>query len=338
MRRLVAACAAAALMLAGCASQDPPPPEVVVSGDAGEAPTVTYRTPLRVSEPVHEVVWEGTGPALEDGRPVLLDFWLEDASDASLVKESYTSSPTARLLTEVPDEVPPEAEAELEAAAARTRREAARSGASRFMFWSAFIPVAVWMGIRNAPVSAAVILSVVACSVFSYWLSRKPRVSKQNGFALLALTSMAIALMSAPFGPFILVPGQAGTNTMYFAMSADKRGRMLVIGLGVLAILIPFVLEMTGVLPPAYTFSGGLMQVMPRATELPALQTTICLLVTSVAMVIVPGLMVGRMRDALTAAERRVFLQAWHLRQLVPSAARSALVPAPSSHRFARPT
>ncbi len=100
MRRLVAACAAAALMLAGCASQDPPPPEVVVSGDAGEAPTVTYRTPLRVSEPVHEVVWEGTGPALEDGRPVLLDFWLEDASDASLVKESYTSSPTARLLTE----------------------------------------------------------------------------------------------------------------------------------------------------------------------------------------------------------------------------------------------
>lgn len=100
MRRLVAACAAAALLLAGCASQEPAPPEVVVSGDAGQPPTVTYRTPLRVSETLHEVVWEGTGPALEDGRPVLLDFWLEDASDASLVKESYSSSPTPRLLTE----------------------------------------------------------------------------------------------------------------------------------------------------------------------------------------------------------------------------------------------
>ncbi|HEY0237083.1 MAG TPA: FKBP-type peptidyl-prolyl cis-trans isomerase [Friedmanniella sp.] len=102
MRRLVAACAAAALLLgiAGCSTPDPAPPEVVVTGEAGTAPTVTYRTPLTVAETLHETIWDGTGPELVDGRPVLLDFWLEDASDASLVKESYSSSPTPRLLTE----------------------------------------------------------------------------------------------------------------------------------------------------------------------------------------------------------------------------------------------
>jgi peptidylprolyl isomerase len=101
VRRLVAACAAAALaLLVGCSPQDPELPEVVVSGEPGVAPTVTYRTPLRLSEPVSEVVWDGTGPDLVEGRPVLLDFWLENASDASLVKESYTSSPTPRTLTE----------------------------------------------------------------------------------------------------------------------------------------------------------------------------------------------------------------------------------------------
>ena len=101
MRRLVAACPAAAmLLLAACTSQEPEPPEVVVTGEAGTAPTVTYRTPLSIPEATHEVVWPGTGPDLVEGRPVLLDFWLEDASDASLVKESYTSSPTPRLLTE----------------------------------------------------------------------------------------------------------------------------------------------------------------------------------------------------------------------------------------------
>lgn len=99
MRRLVVACAAAALLLVGCSSPEPEPPEVVVSGEAGHAPTVTYRTPLQVAESLHEVVWEGTGPSLVDNRPVLLDFWLEDASDASLVKESFTSSPTPRMLT-----------------------------------------------------------------------------------------------------------------------------------------------------------------------------------------------------------------------------------------------
>ncbi|HEY0188953.1 MAG TPA: FKBP-type peptidyl-prolyl cis-trans isomerase [Cellulomonas sp.] len=101
MRRRVAACAAAVLLLiAGCATSDPEPPEVVVTGDAGSAPTVTYQTPLTVTETVHETIWEGTGPDLVDGRPVLLDFWLEDATDATLVKESYSSSPTPRLLTE----------------------------------------------------------------------------------------------------------------------------------------------------------------------------------------------------------------------------------------------
>lgn len=100
MRRLVAACAAAAVLLVGCSPQEPEPPQVVVTGEAGQPPTVTYPTPLRVGDPVHEVVWEGTGPDLVDGRPVLLDFWLEDASDASLVKESFTSSPTPRMLTE----------------------------------------------------------------------------------------------------------------------------------------------------------------------------------------------------------------------------------------------
>jgi serine/threonine-protein kinase len=51
----------------------------------------------------------------------------------------------------------------------------------------------------------------------------------------------------------------------------------------------------------------------------------LCLLLTSIAMVVIPGLLMGRMRDALTAAERRLFLQAWQLRQLVPSGAQEAL-------------
>ncbi|MFI2752315.1 FKBP-type peptidyl-prolyl cis-trans isomerase [Cellulomonas sp. P22] len=100
MRRVVVACLAATmLLLTGCVSTQPDPPDVVVSGDTGQAPTVTYRTPLSVSETVDEEIWPGTGDELVEGQPVLIDFWLEDATDATLVKESYTSSPTPRLLT-----------------------------------------------------------------------------------------------------------------------------------------------------------------------------------------------------------------------------------------------
>jgi len=100
VRRQVVACLAAAmLLLTGCVSSPDEPPEVVVSGDPGEKPTVTYRTPLAVSETLTQEVWPGTGPELVEGSPVLVDFWLENATDASVVTESYSTNPTPRVLT-----------------------------------------------------------------------------------------------------------------------------------------------------------------------------------------------------------------------------------------------
>ncbi len=48
-----------------------------------------------------------------------------------------------------------------------------------------------------------------------------------------------------------------------------------------------------------------------------------CLLAVSIALVITPTLLAGRMRDALAKAEERVLLQAHYLAQLVPEAARA---------------
>ncbi|UUI70187.1 FKBP-type peptidyl-prolyl cis-trans isomerase [Cellulomonas xiejunii] len=88
-----------AMLLAACTSVTAVEPEVTVTGDAGQAPTVTYVTPLTVEETFRKEIWPGTGTELVDGAPVLIDFWLENARDASLVKESYSTSPTPRMLT-----------------------------------------------------------------------------------------------------------------------------------------------------------------------------------------------------------------------------------------------
>ncbi|KRD45388.1 peptidylprolyl isomerase [Cellulomonas sp. Root930] len=99
-RALVAGLAIALVTLAGCTTPETEPAAVTVSGEPGEAPTITYVTPLQVDETRTEQIWPGTGAELVEGAPVLIDFWLEDATDASLVKESYSSNPTAMLLTE----------------------------------------------------------------------------------------------------------------------------------------------------------------------------------------------------------------------------------------------
>jgi serine/threonine-protein kinase len=231
----------------------------------------------------------------------------------------------AELLVAVPSEVPPEAQAGLDATAEGARRSAARLIATRFVLWIAFLPLALWMGVHSAPITIGTVALIVLCGGISWLLSRGRSFGLRRGLALLVLSSVTVAMMSALFGPFILVPGLAATNTMFFAMSADRRARHPILAAGVLVVLAPYLLELAAVIPPAYAFHDGLLQVLPRAMELPPLQTMLCLAVISVAMVIIPGVAVGRLRDRLSAAEQRLHLQAWNLRQLVPSAARHAL-------------
>jgi serine/threonine protein kinase len=232
----------------------------------------------------------------------------------------------AKLLMDVPDEVPREAQAGLDAAAAAARRDAAKMIATRFVGWSAFLPLALWMGVRSYPITIGAVAAVIVCGVISLVISRSAAAGVRQGAALLVISSATIALMSALFGPFIVIPGLAATNTMFFAMNADRPARRVVLVVGVLVVLVPFGLELLGALPRAYAFSEGLLQVLPRATEFPALQTMLCLALVSIAMIIIPCLAVGRLRDRLSVAERRLYLQAWNLSQLVPSAARQPLV------------
>ena len=231
----------------------------------------------------------------------------------------------AKLLVDVPDEVPREAQTGLDAAATAARRDAAKTIATRFSAWTAFLPLALWMGVRSYPITIGAVVAVIACGVISLLISRSAAAGLRQGLALLLLSSATIAMMSALFGPFILVPALAATNTMFFAMNVEKSVRRVVLAVGVLAVIAPFGLELLGVLPSAYAFRGGVMEVLPRAMEFPPLQTMLCLVLVSVAMIIIPGLAVGRMRDRLSVAERRLYLQAWNLSQLVPSAARQPL-------------
>ena len=95
---LAAAVLAVALLLAGCAAK-PPTPEVTVSGPAGSEPVIGYATPLAISQFSSEVIWPGEGPRLTDDGPVLLNYRLEKAANASVVEETYTTVPKPFTMT-----------------------------------------------------------------------------------------------------------------------------------------------------------------------------------------------------------------------------------------------
>jgi serine/threonine-protein kinase len=120
-------------------------------------------------------------------------------------------------------------------------------------------------------------------------------------------------------GPFVVVPQIAAVLTLGIALQYHTpRERAVVIAMGTLATAAPFGLELLGLVPPAYVFADGNVTLLARAVRLSPHTTLPLLFYASVSSTALPAILLGRVRDALSAAERRLFLQAWHLRQLVP--------------------
>lgn len=105
MRRAVAAfCAAvvagaAALVACSPAQILAVDPDIMVTGEPGGTPTLTYLTPLSVESTYRRVIWPGTGPELADEGTVLLRYWIENGTTARVVSENYSSTPVPQVLT-----------------------------------------------------------------------------------------------------------------------------------------------------------------------------------------------------------------------------------------------
>ena len=228
----------------------------------------------------------------------------------------------AKLLVEVPDRVPEEAERELAREQAAARETTAKLGSLRYLTWVPFIPIGFWMGQRDLWSSTALIVAIALSFALSAWMGRTGRTGTDWGLALLVVSSTAIALMSGIFGPFVMVPSLAATNAMVFTLHAERGTRRSIVMIALLTLLVPFALDLTGAVPAAYGFGAHGLVIRPRMVELPTGPTLFALTAASLALVVTPIVLVGRIRDRLAEAERRLFLQAWHLKQLVPEEAR----------------
>jgi serine/threonine protein kinase len=236
-----------------------------------------------------------------------------------------------RLMTQVPRALPPEAQREIDAQARAWQRIGSRSAFFAYLSFSLYAPLGYLMGIRNWPMAIVPEVLWMATAAFSYHAYRRPDPKGQTRYSLLVLSNLAIASSAWAFGPFMLVPALAAVNALSFIVAADRSRRGPAIFLGCVAILLPLVLEWTGVNLPSYAFEHGRFIVLPRALEFPEKPTLVFLLVTNVALLVTAALFVGRFKDALTATESRLYLQTWHLRQLVPGEAQASIVPPPGS-------
>ncbi|MGO9838099.1 MAG: serine/threonine-protein kinase [Polyangiaceae bacterium] len=234
-----------------------------------------------------------------------------------------------RVLLEAPGDLPPEAEAELQALESTNRPRAARDSMLAYSFLALTAPVLLTMRIQRPLLFVALVAAGVVTSAYMGWMWRTGKAGPRYMGWALPLSFLLVGLTSSIFGPFVMVPGTTAVTVASFLVNlranfAVRRAAPL---LGLAAVFIPAALEFTGIVPRSYVFEPGSIRIVSNLVEFRPLPAMLLLALGSALTVVATVFAVGRAVDALVLSERRNFAQAWRLRQMLPKGtdARSAL-------------
>lgn len=222
------------------------------------------------------------------------------------------------LLTTPPSDVPPDAFHALEASSAAMQRLVAGMGVFSYLAWLIVAPVGFLMGVDSPPLFAIFVAAQGLALATSVWAAR----AKAGGGVPMAAATIAplvATLATCPiFGPLVLLPATMAATMAAILLHPRLRARAAVVAASFLVVAGPLALEAFGVVSASYRFEDGVMSILPRMVRFPTAPTLLTLAFASLGTILTLSVAVSRIRDELTKAERRLQLQAWQLRQLVP--------------------
>jgi serine/threonine-protein kinase len=229
-----------------------------------------------------------------------------------------------RLLAEPPRQVPTGVLEDVAIIEQEQLKEGARLGAPLALTWLLFVPFAFFMQVRDwRPIAlmAVLMVLVVAISVVNF---NARRVSLRN--QILVFVLLAVVCWSAGFvaGPFVMVPTLIATFVAALQSHPSATMRQAITLGGCCLFLLMVGLEWAGVLPTSYVFVDGKLHVLPVALGLPETPTRLLMTFSSLGSILAVALFISKIRQSLAAAQQRVLLLGWHLRQMLPAAAADA--------------
>ena len=224
----------------------------------------------------------------------------------------------ARLLLEPPRDVPGDVRAEI-----AQERDAASRAVLRKGGFSYVINLVLLAGLKATGVTATwpfVVIAVLLLLMIggcTYGARRAEPLRKNEAITLVIVHVVLVATVGVISGSLLLTPLFALGSIHPMISFPGARMPRLVLGSHVLAILVPFGLELGGVLPRSFEIAGNQLVLHPRALEVPGIVLAGLIVVTAVMLVAVNATISSSQRAAQEAAEERVHLTSWHLRQLV---------------------
>jgi hypothetical protein len=190
-----------------------------------------------------------------------------------------------------------------------------------------FTPGLLWMGVRDFRLLWLWMGLLATTSALGFLSPRLPGGHAWKHFVGFGLVCCTILVSGPTAGPFVLAPVLACTGTIGFLLPVPPSFRLPTFLMGTLTLILPFVAEALGWVPRTTTFVDDAIVIRSWTFHLPMVPTIVLFLATLVGSLLLTGTYVLRLRDQLSAAQRHLHLQSWHLRQLLPSEARGALQP-----------
>jgi serine/threonine-protein kinase len=238
-----------------------------------------------------------------------------------------------RIMTDAPTAVAPEAEAEVRAGEEQALRTAAHRGSYAYLALAGNIAlmgllgVKSWIGLGTA---SGFFLAAAAVTRVAVMTRLRVTPGRLVGIVIL-LSSCGIAASTMLFGPLVYAPSLCAANVVAFGAGVSRRYRFLALVCGMLAIVVPMLLEWSGAIEPGWVLQNGVITIVPRAVLFPESPLVQALLgLACLGTVLFPTLLVGAERDARTKAERELLVRSQTLAEFVPAEAGEALSVRPS--------
>ena len=240
---------------------------------------------------------------------------------AALALDPALEGPAAlvgRLMLEPPKQTPPEVEQLIVADDQRSMRVVITAGLWVVIAALIFLPLLWWISSGDKTLFVLLAVMLAADGVLGLVVQRAKRPRPE--FIIVANTALVVVI-SRMFSPVLIAPGIAASIALAMVLTPQRSKLGSVWTITVLmigAVLVPLALEELGVLSPT-------MFVTPRGLAFETVAfggtTTPVLIVATVyvvALIVGTALTGSLMRSQQQRMHRRLHMQTWQLRQLVP--------------------
>lgn len=222
----------------------------------------------------------------------------------------------SRLLATPPATLPEEARLALEREHEVGQYHAAWVNGVGYLSWFLYLPVLLFMGIRDTTMVAVTTVAFLSASIVSFisMFVSSERFWRLHFGVVVAGTFGLVSVYNAM--GLLFVPALLVAKVASFAQTPSRRFRWAVAALAIGMLAMVTALDVWGWIPPTTEFRDGSIIIHAGMQHLPASRAPWVFVLFSGGVIASSAVFVGQARENLNRAQSQIQLQAWQLRQL----------------------